>query len=124
MDKVVHFEIPVDDLARAKQFYNSIFGWGLEDFPGMDYTGITTVPTGENQRPTEPGAINGGFMKRSDQVTGTVVAINVASVDDYIGKVQAGGGSLVMPKVEIPGMGFYAYVTDTEGNVVGLWENI
>lgn len=90
----------------------------------MEYTGITTVATGEDNTPAEPGAINGGMMKRSDKVRSPVVVINVASVNDYLGKVEAGGGSQVMPKTEIPGMGYYAYVSDPEGNIVGIWENL
>lgn len=124
MDKVVHFEIPVDDLERAKSFYGSIFGWKLDDFPGMGYTGITTVPTGEDHMPTQPGAINGGMMQRTDKVAAPVVAINVDSVDACVEKVQAGGGAVVTPKVEIAGMGYYAYVNDSEGNVIGLWQNL
>lgn len=127
MDKVVHFEIPADDLGRAKKFYSSIFGWELEDYPmpgGMKYTGIRTVAVDEKTRmPKEPGAINGGLMERSNAVRSPVLAINVSSVDEYIKKIEGAGGKVVSPKVEIGGMGFYAYVADTEGNIIGLWEN-
>jgi predicted enzyme related to lactoylglutathione lyase len=57
--KVVHFEIPADDVERAKGFYGSIFGWQLDDVPGLDYTIVRTVDVDERQLPTEPGAING-----------------------------------------------------------------
>ncbi len=123
MDKVVHFEIPVDDLDRAKGFYNSIFGWKLEDFPGMEYTGITTVPVGEDRMPTERGAINGGFMARTAKLTAPNVTIAVASIDEALGKVETNGGSIVTPRTEIGDMGSYAHFTDSEGNVVGLWQN-
>lgn len=124
MDKVVHFEIPADDVARAKDFYGSIFEWELEDVPGMDYTMVRTVPVDEQQMPTEPGAINGGMMRRSAETTGPVLTINVDSIDDAIKKIEAGGGSVVRPRTEIPGMGAFAYFTDSEGNAVGLWENV
>lgn len=123
MDKVVHFEIPVDDMARAKKFYQ-IFGWQLEDFPGMDYVGVRTTPIDENRMPKEPGSINGGMMMRSKDAPTPVFAIHVKSVDEAVSKVVAAGGQLVAPKMEIGGMGFYAYVKDTEGNVVGLWETL
>lgn len=123
MDRVVHFEIPFDNLERAKKFY-SIFGWQLEDFPGTDYTVVRTVPVDENQMPKEPGAINGGMMKRCKELSGPVVAVHVKSVDASIKKVLAAGGKVVMPKNPIGQMGFYAYVTDTEGNTLGLWETI
>jgi len=121
MNGVVHFEIPADDMARAKEFY-AIFGWQLEDFPGMDYVGIRTVPVDENHMPKEAGAINGGMMKRSEHAKAPVIAINVSSVDEYVKKALAAGGKLIVPKKEIGEMGFYAYIADTEGNVIGLWE--
>jgi uncharacterized protein len=124
MDKVVHFEIPTDDLARAKEFYGSIFGWELEDMQGgMPYTIVRTTPVDEQQMPTEPGAINGGMMQRTSETPTPVLTIGVGSVDDALQKVEAGGGSTVTPKTDIPGMGSFAYIKDTEGNVIGLWEN-
>jgi len=123
MDKIVHFEIPVEDLDRAKGFYGSIFGWRLDDVPGMDYTMVGTVPVDEQQMPTEPGAINGGLMQRSDETPSPVLTINVGSVEDALKKVEAGGGTVVRPRTEIPGMGWFAYFKDTEGNTLGLFEN-
>ncbi|NGX50839.1 MAG: hypothetical protein K1060chlam2_00690 [Chlamydiae bacterium] len=123
MNQVVHFEIPVDNMAAAKEFY-SIFGWELNDMPDMDYVGICTTPVDENRMPKEAGAINGGMMKRSELVKSPVIAIQVDSVEAYIEKVTSKGGKLVMPKMEIHGMGYYAYISDPEGNVLGLWEPI
>jgi uncharacterized protein len=123
MDKLVHFEIPADDIPRAKEFYGSIFGWELEDMEGMDYTIVNTVPVNEQQLPTEPGAINRGMMKRSADAPSPVLTVNVDSVDDALKKVEANGGSVVRPRQEIPGMGAFAYFKDSEGNTLGLWEN-
>jgi predicted enzyme related to lactoylglutathione lyase len=124
MDKIVHFEIPADDIARAKSFYGSTFGWQLEDMTGdMDYTIVRTVDVDEQQMPREPGAINGGMMKRSADTPAPVITVNVDSIDDSLKKVEAGGGSVVSPRQAIPGMGAFAYFKDTEGNVMGLWEN-
>ena len=123
MDKIVHFEIPTDDLARAKDFYSSNFGWQLMDMEGMDYTIVMTVDVDEQQMPKEPGAINGGMMKRSSDLPAPVITINVDSVDDALGRIESSGGSVVRSKTEIPGMGAFAYFTDTEGNTMGLWEN-
>jgi predicted enzyme related to lactoylglutathione lyase len=123
MDKIVHFEIPADDVARAKKFYGSIFGWDLQDMQGMDYTSIRTVAVDEQQMPTEPGAINGGMMKRTPHTPSPVITINVDSIDSALGQVEAGGGSVVQPRQEIPGMGAFAYFKDSEGNTMGLWEN-
>jgi uncharacterized protein len=123
LDKVVHFEIPADDLARAKEFYSSNFGWELDDMEGMDYTIVRTVTVDEQQLPTERGAINGGLMKRSSDTPSPVITVNVDSVDDALKRVEAGGGSIIRPRQEIPGMGAFAYFKDTEGNILGLWEN-
>ena len=51
MDKVVHFEIPADDLERAKKFYKTIFGWKMDTVEGMEYVLIETMPVDENHMP-------------------------------------------------------------------------
>jgi hypothetical protein len=124
MDKVVHFEIPTDDVARASEFYRSIFGWDLQDMSGqgMDYALVMTVPVDDQQMPTERGAINGGMMKRSDDTPSPIITIEVASIDDAMKRIEDGGGALVQPRQEIPGMGAFAYFKDSEGNTMGLWE--
>ncbi len=128
MDKVVHFEIPVDDPARAKEFYRSAFEWELTDMDmggGAMYTTLTTTPVDEKTRqPVEPGGINGGLMQRTSETPTTVVTIGVDAIDDALKKVEAGGGSVVQARTEIPDMGAFAYFKDSEGNVVGLWENL
>ena len=124
MDKVVHFEIPTDDLSRAKEFYGSTFGWQLQTMDEMDYTiAMTTAVDEQTQMPTEPGGINGGMMKRSADTASPVLTIGVESIDDSMKQVEAAGGAVVQPRTEIPGMGAFAYFKDTEGNVLGLWEN-
>lgn len=123
MNSVVHFEIPVDDMGEAKRFYGDVFGWRLADFEG-GYVLATTTETGDDFRPKEPGAINGGLMARGPDAPAPVVVISVASVDEHLEKVTAAGGEIVRPTSEVPGMGFYAYVTDPAGNVVGLWQNL
>jgi predicted enzyme related to lactoylglutathione lyase len=123
MDKVVHFEIPADDESRARSFYGSIFGWQLQEMPQMDYTLLmTTSVDPETQAPTEPGAINGGLMKRSADTPAPVITVDVASIDETLRRIEEAGGSTVKARTEIPGMGAFAYFRDTEGNVVGLWE--
>ncbi len=123
MDKVVHFEIPTDDLARAKEFYGSIFGWQLQDVEGMDYTMVVTTPVDQKtQMATEPGGINGGMMQRNAETPAPVLVIGVDSIDDALKKVEANRGSVVTPKTPIPGMGAFAYFKDSEGNVLGVFE--
>jgi predicted enzyme related to lactoylglutathione lyase len=124
MDKVVHFEIPTDDLDRAKGFYGSVFGWHLQTMQEMPYTIVMTTPVDEQtQMPTEPGAINGGMMERTADAPSPVLTVGVDSVDESMKKVEAEGGTIVRPKTEVPGMGAFAYFKDTEGNVLGVWES-
>jgi predicted enzyme related to lactoylglutathione lyase len=126
MDKMVHFEIPVDDAERAKEFYGSVFEWQLQDVDmggGNFYTTVITTPIDEqSQLPLEPGAINGGMMRRTTETPSPVLTLGVAAINDALKKVEAGGGAVVTPRTEIPGMGAFAYFRDSEGNVLGLWE--
>jgi predicted enzyme related to lactoylglutathione lyase len=127
MDKVVHFEIPVDDLDRAKGFYSTVFGWGLQTMGEEmeNYTIAMTTPIDEKtQTPTEPGGINGALMRRKDHTPVPVLTISVDSIDTSAKQIEAEGGTVVTPRTEIPGMGAFGYFKDTEGNVVGLWENL
>ncbi len=127
MSKVVHFEIPAADLGRAKSFYNAVFGWQLDTMPmpgGGEYTSVMTTAVDEQTRmPTEPGAINGGMMERSDATPAPVITVDVDSIDEALSSIEQGGGSTVVPRTPIPGMGAFAYFKDTEGNVMGLWES-
>lgn len=125
MRKVVHFEIPAENLDRAKTFYGSVFGWQLDTvpMPGGEYTSVVTAPFDEQtQMPKEPGAINGGMFVRDETLKTPVITIDVDAIDDALAQVKASGGQIVAPRTEIPGMGAFAYFKDSEGNVLGLWE--
>ena len=125
MDKVVHFEIPFDDAKRAKEFYSKVFGWKIEDVPQMNYHMVHTVEIDENRMPKQAGAINGGLYKRDDKsAKSPVIVIDVAKIDDYVKKIKKAGGKVVREKSTVGDMGFYAQVSDTEGNVIGIWETI
>lgn len=123
MDNVVHFEIPFDDKKRAMKFYTDTFGWQLMDMPAMDYVIAQSVEVDDQQRPKHPGAINGGLFARPKDAPHPTIYVNVSSVDDTIKNVQSAGGTLVTPKTPIPGMGAFARVADTEGNVIGLFQS-
>jgi hypothetical protein len=129
MDKVQHFEIPADDLARARAFYETTFGWKTSDFPmadGSTYVGLHTGPTDDKNMLEEKGFINGGMFKRGGNFppTSPVITMVVQDIDASLQKAESNGGSTVLGKQEIPGMGYYAYVKDTEGNTVGLFQEI
>jgi uncharacterized protein len=131
MDRVAHFEIAVDDKEKAKAFYSSVFGWQIMDIPvqmgggtGTYTTAMTTPTDPQTMQPTEAGGINGAIVERTSQISAPVVTVYVGSIDECIKKVTAAGGTVVMDRQAIPGMGAYAYVTDVSGNVVGLWETV
>lgn len=124
MDKVVHFEIPFDDKKRAMRFYAEAFDWKLTDMgEAMAYVMAETVAVNEQRRPSEPGAINGGLFQRPKEAPHPVIYVGVSSVDQALAKAQAAGGKVITPTTPIPGMGAYARVADTEGNVLGLFES-
>lgn len=121
--KVVHFEIPFDDGQRARSFYRDVFGWQLQEIPEMDYTMVESGPSGE-QGPTEPGYIGGGMLERSTSTApGPVIVIDVDDIDVALEKIEKLGGSTVVGRTPVADMGFSAYFTDPEGNVIGLWES-
>jgi hypothetical protein len=124
-NKVVHFEIPYDDGDRARSFYGSAFGWQLMPMPDLGYTMVTTGPTDPEKGATEPGFINGGMFERTAEFPGKApnIVIDVTSIDDALRKVEEAGGTVVRGRTTVGEMGFTAYFTDTEGNLVGLWEN-
>ena len=123
MGKVVHFEIPADNLARAKKFYSTVFGWTMNEFPEMEYIIARTTESDQNGMPKEPGSINGGMLKREDPIQSPVITISVDSIDQIASTIEKNGGKMIRAKMPVGDMGFAAYFKDSEGNVVGLWEN-
>jgi predicted enzyme related to lactoylglutathione lyase len=119
----VHFEIPADDEVRAGKFYSSAFGWTVNPVPELSYTMIRTTQTDESGMPSVPGAINGGMFRREGTITSPVITIDVEDIDAALQKIEALGGATVIPRQEVGTMGWAAYFRDTEGNIVGLWQN-
>jgi predicted enzyme related to lactoylglutathione lyase len=116
MPGIVHFELCADKPERAIKFYEEVFAWQISKWGGpMEYYLISTH--GEN----EPG-INGAIMPRQHPSDATINTIAVPSVDQYAEKVTQAGGVLLTPKQAIPGIGYFAYCKDTEGNTFGIME--
>ena len=120
---VVHFEIPADDEGRAREFYSSVFGWEISSVPEMSYAMIKTTPTDATGMPAVTGSINGGMFRREGDLTSPVVTVDVEDIDATLETIKSLGGSTVSPRQEIGTLGGAAYFRDTEGNVVGLWQN-
>jgi len=113
---IVHFEIPADDVEKLRKFYSLLFGWKIETMPGqVEYYGIWTVPVDEKGVPLRPG-VNGGMMKKQNPEHKAVNYIQVESVDEYMKKIESLGGRIVVPKMEVPGIGWWALALDPEGN--------
>ena len=121
---IIHFEIPAEDVERLRKFYSQLFRWKIEKMPGpMDYWNIETVPIDEEGNPVRPG-VNGGMMKKEDPEQSPVNYISVESVDEYSEKIGDLGGRVIMPKQEVPGIGWFALALDPEGNLFGIFENV
>jgi len=127
MDRVQAFDIPADDMDRAKKFYQEVFGWKIDPVPGSggNFHEAITVPVDENGEPKVIGGINGGFFQRGTHgLKGTFIEINVPSIDKYLTRIESAGGKVVKPKGPMLDIAFFALVKDTEGNVLGLWEDV
>jgi predicted enzyme related to lactoylglutathione lyase len=125
---IVHFEIPADQPERAAKFYRELFGWEISKWEGsadqrdgFEYWMVRTVPTDEQGMPSRPG-VNGGLMRRMYPGQAPVNYILVESVDDYVRRAEELGAKLMMGKTPVPGMGWFAQLTDPEGNVLAIWE--
>jgi predicted enzyme related to lactoylglutathione lyase len=117
-DAINWFEIPVRDLDRAQRFYESVLGRTLKrETMGAEQLAIFPADEGRTQ-----GCINIGPTPVSPSSSGTRVYLDVSpSIDAALSRVADAGGKVVTRKTALPsGMGFWAHVADTEGNVVGV----
>jgi uncharacterized protein len=123
MNRVVHFDLQVDDINRAQKFYQKVFGWKFKqamkkEDGGMDYW---LIETGKGK------GIDGGVMQRpnenEDKFYRFSCTIEVADIDVAIKAVKENGGSIEMEKSELKGVGFFASVKDTEGNQFALMQS-
>lgn len=112
---IVWFEIPADNMARAKTFYGKLFGWKIGPFHGMNEYWMVETKGGK-------GSLNGGMYTRKYPAQQIVNYVNVASVSRTSAKVKKLGGKISMEKTAVPGMGYFAVCQDTDGNTFGLWE--
>ena len=120
---IVHFEIPADNIEELSRFYSSLFNWKIIHTPveGMDYWVIHTVPTDEKGMLQRPG-VNGGMFPRQPEQKEIkpVNYITVENIDEHMEKVTKLGGKILMPKQQVPTVGYIALATDPEGNQFGL----
>jgi uncharacterized protein len=113
--RIVWFEVPADDTARARKFYKSLFGWKINPMPHMEeYFHMDTG--GPDASP------DGAVMKRMHPQHTITSYVSVPSVAKFAAKIEKLGGSICKPKTAVPGMGYFAICNDTENNTFAIWE--
>lgn len=114
MPRITHFDIPADDPIRAQKFYKEVFNWKFEKWDDpMEYW---MAYTGDDKQP----GINGGLAKRMPGQMGITNTIEISSIDQYSKLIQSKGGLILVPKMSIPRVGYFAQCMDTEGNAFGI----
>lgn len=116
MLRVEMIDIAADDPPRAIRFYERVFGWRIRKWEGP--TDYWLIQTGDDAAP----GINAGLAKRDDPSQFVTPFVSVPSLDEYVARVVASGGTIIQPKMTIPGVGYLAAFRDTEGNTVGMLE--
>ncbi len=125
MDPVVHFEMPYENNERLVRFYGQVFGWQMEQLGKEmgEYIVASTTETDENHMPLQAGAIGGGFFPKGPQMPQCPsIVIAVEDIKVSMKKIIDAGGEVHGEPVEIPGIGLYVAITDSEGNQVGVLE--
>jgi uncharacterized protein len=115
-NKLSHFAIHIDDIERAKSFYDGVFDWGFNSYGQNDFLQIKADKT-------ENGELIGALQSRKyspvfEKIIGLECSIGVENIDDIIEKVKSNGGKILMPKTSIPYVGWIAKFLDTEGNLI------
>ncbi len=116
MARITHFEIPANEPEKLVTFYEKVFDWKFNKWGGPEDYWLAT--TGEG----EPG-INGAVMRRRHPDQPLVNSLTVTALDDSVATVLANGGSMAMPKMAVPGVGWLAYCKDPEGTIFGMMQN-
>jgi predicted enzyme related to lactoylglutathione lyase len=123
MNPVVHFELPAENRQRMADFYSKSFGWKTEML-GKDMGNyvIATTTESDEKGPKKPGAINGGFFTKTDDMPAQYPSVVVAvdDINESMKKVMKAGGKVLGDPMEIPGVGQYVSFFDTEGNRVSM----
>jgi predicted enzyme related to lactoylglutathione lyase len=114
----VKFELPADNLERVNEFYKSVFGWSSLNLPPEN--SIINTEGGD----VDPNNSSGVFSRRNEFVKAPVLIITVNSIEDTIQKIRNAGGEVLTQKEKVGDFGYSAYIKDTEGNVLCIWEDI
>ena len=119
MARAVHFEIHASQPQALIAFYTTLFGWSFNKWDGGDYWMIHTGPD------DQPG-INGGLMPRRGDLPAAMATVNAfvitVDVDARVARATSAGGSVALPKMAVPGIGWLAYIKDPDGNIFGMMQ--
>jgi uncharacterized protein len=109
----VHVELMTTDLDKAKNFYQSMFDWKLEDVPGMDYT---VINVGEGT--------GGGMMKvpMPGMASSWMAYVLVDDLAASTEKAKSLGATIVKEITEVPGMGRFSVMVDPTGAGIAMWQ--
>jgi predicted enzyme related to lactoylglutathione lyase len=110
---IVHVEIPTTSNDDARRFYSALFGWNVQVYPEMDYAMFEAE-----------GGPGGGFPKVDNELVkpgGVLVYVGTDDIDASLSKAESLGGSTVVPKTEIPGVGWFGIFSDPTGNRIALY---
>jgi predicted enzyme related to lactoylglutathione lyase len=122
MPTVQFFEIPADNLERAKKFYGNLFGWKMKNFDNnttnLDSEYLMFETADENGKP----GIGGGMMKRQHPQQMICNFVTVRSIDECSAKVEQLGGKILVPKMAAKGHGYFVVCSDTESNHFGIFQ--
>ena len=110
---ITHIDIPVSDARRSTDFYGALFGWTIREIPGFEGYPMWQAP---NQ------ISGGGLAPRSDDFTQPRSYVEVDSIDATLAAVEANGGTVLTGKQPITDTSWFAFFTDPDGNVIGLYE--
>ena len=116
MARIVHFELNVKDIKKAIKFYENVFEWKFEKWDGpIDYWLIMTGDEDEQ-------GIDGGLGEEEENFPSVVNTVDVDDLEEVVKKVEANGGTILRPKHAVPGIGWLAYIQDSEGIVTGVMQ--
>lgn len=110
---VVQFEIGCPDHEASREFYEALFGWKTQEYGPSSYRFDTGSPRGIQGFTTNLGHEPRRYV---------MVYVEVDDVPAYLAKAESLGGKTLIPETEVPGQGWFAWMTDPAGNRVGLWK--
>ncbi len=115
MSRITHFEIPSENPEVSMKFYADTFGWVFQQFGEQQYWMVTTGSD-------DQAGINGAIMKQNHPDQPVTNSIHVQNIDDSVKMIETNGGTIVVPKMAIPTVGWVAYFKDPDQNIFGVWQ--